>query len=56
MSALTRVEILQSDLQQLSGWDSFVETVKTYPVGATVAFLVIGANILAFVQKTPAKS
>jgi uncharacterized membrane protein len=56
VNALTRVQFLQSDIQRLSGWDSFVETVKTYPVGATVAFLVIGANLIVFVQKTPAKS
>jgi len=55
VSALTRVQTFQTDLQQLSGWDSFKETVKEYPVGATVAFLVIGANVIALVQK-PAKS
>jgi hypothetical protein len=56
VSTLTRVELLQADIERLSGWDSFVETIRAYPVGAAVAFVVIGANIIAFVQKKPAKS
>lgn len=57
VGTLTRVKTLQEGAAQLTTWESLVETVQKYPVGAIIAVLVIGANIIVFVKatKTPAK-
>jgi hypothetical protein len=52
VTALTRVESMQTGVEQLSSWDSLVGLARQYPAGVTVAVLVIGTNIVAFVKAT----
>jgi hypothetical protein len=58
VSTLTRVDSLEAGVRQLSTWDKLSQTVQEHRIGAIVAFLVIGANVLVFVKatkKTPAR-
>ncbi len=59
VGTLTKVDALQKGAGDLSSWDRLSNIVQQHKVGTVIAVIVIGANVLVFVnatKKTLAKS
>lgn len=50
IGTVTRMQSLEQGVQQVGSWDHFVQTVSDHKVGAAIAFAVVGAQIVLFVQ------
>jgi hypothetical protein len=50
LGTFSKVSALEQNIQQVGSWDQFVQTVSDHKLGATIAFAVIGAQIVLFVQ------
>jgi hypothetical protein len=64
VGTLTKIDAFQRDVAKLGSWDRFTEIVSQNKTGTLVALIVIGANIIVFMEssrkwrrgKAPARS